>query len=229
MNPDRPDPPPEAPLAPPEPVGETRWLRWTVVVVALLALALFSWRGYAWLQAYVVQRHAIAESETPSLAAPLPRDDGASVPLAPVAPRSADEPFAPAVTGEAVHRCVRPDGQLVLTNQACPADSKPEAAPAVAAAPDRPRPGTISWAGDDPSLHEATCHYLTAEIARLGDEFQQPLPPPVIDLISTRLATLRRESEQGRCAPTAGGREGAATATTRPPARGKATSGKGAR
>jgi hypothetical protein len=81
------------------------------------------------------------------------------------------EPFAPAVTGQAVHRCVRPDGQVVLTNQAAPRAAGPtprrrgRASPAAA---------TISWAGDDPSLHDATCHYLAAEVERLGYEFQQP-------------------------------------------------------
>lgn len=187
----------EAPLRPPEPAREMGWLRWVVIVVALGVLALFGFKGYGWLQAYVAQRHAIAQEETPPLAEPQPslvgRAPAASAPGAPT------EPFAPAVTGEGVRACVRPDGQRVLTNQACPAGSRPEPAPAPATG--ARAAATITWAGDDPSLHDATCHYLTAEIDRLGYEFEQPLPPPVIDLISTRLSHLRSESAQGRCAP----------------------------
>ncbi|CAM5778277.1 hypothetical protein ACFOHU_13305 [Ottowia pentelensis] len=186
----------EAPRRPPEPARETGWPRWIAVLVAL-GLLLFGLKAYQWLQGYVAQRHALARQETPALAEP----QASLVPTAPTAtPNAEAEPIAPAVTGEAVHRCLRPDGQMVLTNQACPSGSRPEAAPP-AADQRPPAAAAIRWAGDDPSLHDATCHYLTAEIERLGYEFQQPLPPPVIDGISTRLSTLRGESAQGGCAP----------------------------
>lgn len=187
----------EAPEHPPEPVRETGWLRWIAIVVALGLLVLLGLKAYQWLQGYVVQRHAMAQQETPALAEPQP-SLAAPTPAPPVA-TAQGEPFAPAVTGQAVHRCVRPDGQVVLTNQACPAGSRPDAAPAVAAP--SPAAAAISWAGDDPSLHDATCHYLAAEVERLGYEFQQPLPPPVLDLISTRLSSLRGAAAQGGCAP----------------------------
>ena len=186
----------EAPLRPPEPAREPGWLRWIVIVVALGVLALFGFKGYEWLQGYVVQRHGMALQDTPPLAEPQPSLVGRAPPAAPAAPA---EPFAPAVTGEGVRVCVRPDGQRVLTNQACPAGTRPELAPAPATG--ARATATITWAGDDPSLHDATCQYLTAEIGRLGYEFEQPLPPPVIDGISTRLSQLRSESAQGRCAP----------------------------
>ena len=187
----------EFPPRPPDPARETGWLRWIAMVVALGVLVLFGLKGYQWLQGYVTQRHAMAQQETPALAEPQPSLVGQAPPAATANPSI--EPFAPAVTGEAVHRCVRPDGQTVLTNQACPAGTRPENIPAATQRP--PAAAAITWAGDDPSLHDATCHYLMAEIDRLGYEFQQPLPPPVLDLISTRLSGLRGESAQGHCAP----------------------------
>ena len=187
----------EAPERPPEPARETGWLRWIALVVAVGLLLLFGLKAYQWLQGYVAQRHAMALQETPALAEPQP---SLAAPAPTVAANAETEPIAPAVTGEAVHRCVRPDGQMVLTNQACPSGSRPDAAPP-ATVQRPPATAAISWAGDDPSLHDATCHYLMAEIERLGYEFQQPLPPPVIDGISTRLSTLRGESTQGGCAP----------------------------
>lgn len=199
MSPDQADPA-EAPLRPPEPTGGTGPLRWVWLLVALLALALAAWHGWGWLHDYVAQRHAVAEGRAP---APPSAESAAPTPpasaVATAAPGNTGEPAAPAVTGEAIRRCIQPDGQLTFTNQACPAGSSAEP-PAATAAPESR--GAVRFdAGEDPSLHEASCRYLSAEIARLDYEFRQPLPPPVIDLISTRLSTLRGQSEQGHCAP----------------------------
>ncbi|MBS0300925.1 MAG: hypothetical protein JSR16_01975 [Proteobacteria bacterium] len=205
MSPAPTDDPTEASLRPPEPARETSPLRWAGLLVALLALALAAWHGWGWLHEYVAQRHAVAEGRAPATPSADGAEGAASAPPAAAAPSVAvargdsGEPMAPAVTGEAIRRCIQPDGQLTFTNQACPAGSSAEPTPA-AAAPEL-RQAVRFDAGEDPSLHEASCHYLAAEIARLDYEFRQPLPPPVIDLISTRLSTLRNQSEQGRCAP----------------------------
>ena len=171
-------------------------MRGVLVLVALAALVLAAWHGWGWLHDYVAQRHAAAEENAPAPAVPAADAAVAPAPRAAVAADAtgAGEPQAPAVTGEAIRRCVQPDGQLTFTNQACPAGSRAEAS----SAPTPPVAVRFD-AGEDPSQHDASCRFLTAEIERLAYEFGQPLPPPVIDLISTRLNALRGESEQGRC------------------------------
>ncbi len=200
---------PEPSLRPPEPMREAGLLRWVLMLAALTALGLTAWHGWDWLQDDVTQRHPVGESraaapvQTAPLAEPAPptvaAGSGGAPP--PAAARGADEPPAPAVTGEAIRRCVQPDGQLTFTNQACPAGSRAESAPVASTQGPEPRLAVRFESTEDPSQHDASCHFLAAEIARLDYEFRQPLPPPVIDLISSRLGALRGESEQGRCAP----------------------------
>lgn len=56
---------------------------------------------------------------------------------------------------------------------------------------------------DDPGLQRAICAYLSAESARLSYEFEQPLPPPVLDRISTLRAQRRLQAMANQCAPAA--------------------------
>ena len=88
-----------------------------------------------------------------------------------------NEGTAPAVTGEAIHKCVV-DGQVTYTNQACPDGSSGGLMQAAGADPN----GVSGSAGDtvpsvlvarpanlgagDPSQQTALCGYLAAEIAR---------------------------------------------------------------
>jgi hypothetical protein len=112
---------------------------------------------------------------------------------APALPRPmAGEPVAPAVVGGSVNRCIV-NGQLIYTNSACPEGSR--AAP-VSAVDEAAAPAGSA----DPGQQQVTrCNYLAAETARLDYEFSQPLPPPVLDHISTRLADLRARAEDARC------------------------------
>lgn len=196
----------EPSLRPPEPAREAGALRWLLLLAALLALALAAWHGWGWLQDYVAQRSAAAEGSAPAppSAPPAAPTEPAAPPVAmapsPAPAPATGEPAAPAVTGEAIRRCVQPDGQLTFTNQACPPGSSAEAPPPAAAQP-APALAVHFDSGEDPSQHAASCHFLSAEIERLDYEFRQPLPPPVLDLISTRLGGLRGESAQGGCNP----------------------------
>ena len=53
----------------------------------------------------------------------------------------------------------------------------------------------------DPSQQTALCGYLAAEIARLDFEFKQPLPPNVLDHISSQLSGLRAQHGAAKCDP----------------------------
>ena len=53
----------------------------------------------------------------------------------------------------------------------------------------------------DPSQQTALCGYLAAEIARLDFEFKQPLPPNVLDHISSQLSGLRGQHGAAKCEP----------------------------
>ncbi len=131
--------------------------------------------------------------------------------IGPAQPSAPLEARAPAVTGEAIHKCVV-DGQVTYSNHPCPdgAESQP-----MQAAGEDPN-GVVGSTGDtvpvvvarptslavgDPSHQTAVCGYLLAEITRLDFEFQQPLPPAVLDHISTRLSALRAEHAAAQCGP----------------------------
>lgn len=175
-----------------------------MIGVALLALLLASWRAYEWFVQDVEQRRAIAEGRAPDPAA-AQRAQAESKPVAaPPAPTRADgsgDPPAPAVLGDALHRCVRGD-QVLLTNLACPQgyaiDSGHGDTGTGAVVPTATRTAPLPVA-DDPAQREALCRYLAAEVERLDYDFRQPLPPPVLDAISTRLATLRSQGERLQC------------------------------
>jgi hypothetical protein len=54
---------------------------------------------------------------------------------------------------------------------------------------------------DDPDQRRSVCGYLTSELDRLGYEFHQPLPPPVIDRIATKVAQLHGQISRYGCIP----------------------------
>jgi len=191
--------------------------------VLLLVLLVASWRAYDWFVDNVAQRQAIAEGRLLNPAA-APADDpdlAASVQPMPGATLDTGTPAAPAVRGDAIHRCVQGDRE-VFTNQACPegfvADSgSPAHAPRAVAAATVPHDGGTT----SPDQRIALCHYLLAEVQRLDFEFRQPLPPPVLDRISTRLGVLRDQGEQLRCALPKASTRATAEAENAPPPKGR--------
>ena len=164
----------------------------------------------------------------------------------PPAPSQPAPSAGPAVTGlEGVNKCVV-DGQVTYTNTPCPAGSTPEprssgmaeadteqpagvdangvtgstgdSGPAVRVA----RPAVFTASGHDPSQQTSLCGYWSAEIERLDFEFQQPLPPPVLDQISTHLASLRGQYTQAKCGPAPKSAQAKASAPAQPVTRKKA-------
>ena len=73
-------------------------------------------------------------------------------------------------------------------------------------------PGAIT----DPDQRRSVCGYLAAEVERLGYEFKQPLPPPVIDRIATEIAQLHQQAS-GCAAGAAQSSSPAPTRTERTP------------
>ncbi|MCB2034422.1 MAG: hypothetical protein KDF57_14360, partial [Ottowia sp.] len=151
-------------------------------------------------------------------AAPLPPPAPVGRTIRPPQPNapSADqrgEPTAPAVAGDgSIRKCVV-NGQTTYTNQPCPegteATTQPDSAvdangvvgstgEALTAPVVRERPFSPDG---DPSARESECGYLASEIERLRYEFDQPLPPPVLDQIAGRLKSLRDNSAQLKCPP----------------------------
>lgn len=223
MNHDTAADPDDRPLMPPEPDSGVGALRWVITGIALVLLIIGAWRAYVWFSADVERRRAVAEGAAPTLQAPaepnaLPSESPPVSPAvpspAPPPPSRSAEPPAPAVTGIAgVNKCVV-DGQVTYTNEPCPvgANEPPPAPTGVDAngvsgsAGDGapvvvPRPSAFANSGQDPAQDEAVCHYLVAEIDRLDFEFKQPLPPPILDHISTRLAELRGQHSAAQCEP----------------------------
>lgn len=176
-----------------------------VLAVAVLVLVGVSWFAFDWFARDVEQRRAIAEGRAPDPAAPAADvDPHAPAPEDSVAAVTSTDPIAPAVRGEAIRRCVRGD-QVLFTNQACPegfsADTGPTAGPAAGDASRAAGAATppVLAGASDPAQRGALCDYLVAEVERLDFEFQQPLPPPILDQISTRLLTLRSQGERLAC------------------------------
>lgn len=229
--------PMDRPLLPPESDAGVGPLRWVVTGVALVLLVVGAWRAYEWFTADVERRRAMAEGTAPEpQAAPArsvgpetrePPSDAPSREAAPAAPVHANKPPGPAVTSlEGVNKCVV-DGHVTYTNAPCPdGASLPVPEPAVVGADANGVPGlagdapavvarpAVFGAAGDPSQHTAWCNYLTAEIDRLRFEFEQPLPPPVVDHISTRLSGLRAQQAEARCAT--GAKPGVTTAEVPP-------------
>lgn len=211
-----------APELPRTPAGTPARGRQVLTGVLLLVLLVASWRAYDWFVDNVAQRQAIAEGRLPNPAA-APADDSnlatSAQPMPSAAP-AADTMAAPAVRGDAIHRCVQGDRE-VFTNQACPegfvADSGLSAnAPRLVAA-------TVPQDGGNTSPEQriALCQYLLAEVQRLNFEFQQPLPPPVLDRISTRLGVLRDQGEQLQCPLPKSDARPARSAESEPPPKGR--------
>ena len=212
----------DRPLAPPEPESEGGMLRWVVAAAAVLTLMVGAYHAYEWLVNDVSQRRAVAEGRAPAPEQPVVSGEPAAKPdLAAVpavsrpapAPTPARDPQAPAVVAGGVNKCVR-DGHVTYTNEPCPEGS---AQPAAAAGMDAngvtgsigdgvpavvARPVALAN-GSDPGHVDAVCRHLAAELERLDFEFRQPLPPPVLDHISSRLNTLRAQSQAAECAPVA--------------------------
>ena len=173
-------------------------LRWTATFVALAVLVVGAYQAYLWLVSDVERRRAAAEQAVQFTQAGTPDapDAPAGNAVQPTLYRpAAGEPVAPAVVGGALNRCLV-NGEQVFTNGPCPAGSSLAAAVAVAptAAP------SAAASGDEASEQAATCGFLAAELSRLDYEFHQPLPPAVLDHISTRLTDLRAQSAAARCA-----------------------------
>lgn len=209
---------PDQPLRPPETEAEQSLWRWLVAAVLVLVIVVGAYQAYEWLVSDVERRRAVAESPGPALpppsAAPSAFEPPPAAPvgrtLGPAQPSAPREAPAPAVTGQAIHKCVV-DGHVTYSNQPC-ADGA-EGQPLHAAAGEDPN-GVLGSAGDDPravaarpvhvsvddpSHRTAVCGYLLAEITRLDFEFQQPLPPAVIDHISTQLGALRADHAAAKC------------------------------
>jgi hypothetical protein len=219
----------DRPIMPPEmPRHAVRsLLRWAVAIVVLIALVIGFYRVYVSLVGGMAAQHAATADEAPQTAVSVPptngdgKDGSSGQPVQPGA--AADEPPAPAVVGGAVNKCVA-GSQVIYTNAPCPAGSSLATAdPAGEAVPLATLP--MAPSGDsDPSQQQANCNFLSAELARLNYEFEQPLPPTVLDDISTRLSNLRAQTKEAGCAasPPAQPASSAASAPNRPrPAKGK--------
>lgn len=197
-------------------------LRWVLAAIVLIALVFGAYRAYVSLIGDLASRQAATEA--PSTAAPTDaptNDDGSGQPAQPGT--VANEPPAPAVAGGAVNKCAA-GSQIIYTNTACPQGSSLIAAdPADEAVPLAAQPATLSDNANN-GQQQANCNFLTAEIARLSYEFQQPLPPAVLDHISSRLTGLRAQTEDARCAaalPKAASSAASAPDRRRAPAKGK--------
>lgn len=172
------------------------------LALAVLALVATAWFAYDWFTRDVAQRRAIAEGRAPNpAAAAVEVDPHAPAPEDSVAAVTSDEPVAPAVRGEAIHRCVRGD-EVLFTNQACPEGFSADTGSGSGGAAGRPPVATAASmlsGSDDPAQRRAQCDYLLAEVERLEFDFQQPLPPPILDEISSRLLALRSQGERLAC------------------------------
>ena len=229
MNQDPVADPADRPLMPPELDSGMGALRWVVTGIALVLLVVGAWRAYVWFIDDVAKRRAVASGAAPTLQAPPEAQAPPAEPppvaiprtVQPPAPAAAPQPSQGAVSGlEGVNKCVV-DGQVTYTNTPCPPGSTEEPRDTAAAAADNEpmgtdvngvagstgeggpvrvaRPAVFSASGHDPSQRNSLCGYWTAEIERLDFEFQQPLPPPVLDQISTHLADLRSQFTQAKC------------------------------
>jgi hypothetical protein len=229
----------DRPLLPPQAESGPGLLRWAVAAMALVLVAVLAYQGYAWLTGDVERRRAAAErasdaapaaaaaAAASAVAVAAASPAGARPPAPAAGPQPGSEPAAPAVIGGGIQKCVQ-DGQVTYTNEACPEGSAPAVVGAssgvdpngvVGSAGDStpapvPRPTALAG-GQDPSQQEAGCTFLTAEITRLDYEFRQPLPPAVLDHISSRLAALRAQAGSAHCALPAKAPDSAASGPAR--------------
>ena len=123
---------PDQPLRPPEPEAEQSLWRWLVAAVLVLVIVVGAYQAYEWLVNDVERRRAVAEA--PAAPPPPPaaraRQPDAAPPVGrtvqPAQPSAPLEAPAPAVTGQAIHKCVV-DGQVTYSNQPCPDGAASEA------------------------------------------------------------------------------------------------------
>lgn len=199
--------PDDRPLLPSDSPGAGP-LRWVITGVAAVLLVVGAWRAYQWLDMDVQRRRALASGaaapevhpyaagSVQNVPPPPDADTGRPVepPLPATQPAVADAPH-PSRVPAGVNRCVI-DGQITYTNAPCPPESEPT--PPATAAPAATR--SLSDAdADNPDARIAICRHLAAEAQRLDFEFQQPLPPSVIDHIATRQGELRAQQESMGC------------------------------
>lgn len=177
--------------------------RWIITVFAIALLGLGGYRGYQWWAADVERQRVEAVQGQDNESAPIPTTPASA--LATPSPASAQppkhsaratpsgEPLPPAVVGGRIHKCIL-DGKVTYTNEACPAGAAVEPASDKLAA-------TAPFLAADarPSQRDAACRFLSAEISRLDYEFQQTLPPPVLDEIASDLKSLREQASHLKC------------------------------
>ncbi|MDR2128736.1 MAG: hypothetical protein LBP52_06685 [Burkholderiaceae bacterium] len=197
----RDDDAPAAHPLPPEREGSPT--RWIVSAFAICLLALGGYKGVQWLGEHrdtlLPRPPQSAPVDAETALSPLPPQPDWPRPGAPQIGGAPGEPLAPAVAGDSIRQCVK-DGQTIFTNQDCPPGSTPvpqNRGGAQTAASVLARP--LASAGLDAAGRAAQCNYLLAESERLRFEFDQPLPPPVLDQISGHLKLLRDNSEALGC------------------------------
>ena len=196
-------------------------VRWIIRVFVVGLLLLGGYKGALWLQANrdtvlpALRQPPFAPPGTGAQPPSASGQIGAQPPARPGASQPGNEPLAPAVLGGAgVHPCTI-NGQTTYTSRPCPPGSTANNSgiSGVSAQPGRESPPA---AGDSQAAREAQCGYLAAETTRLGHEFDQLLPPPVLDQIAGRLKALRERSAQLKCASDAAPQAASAPARPRP-------------
>jgi len=208
--------PNERPAGPPSETDGSM-TRWIIAIFAVALLILGGCKGYQWWAAESSPNATAVEAES---TVPAPEPAASSLALdAPAKPNAAPQPSsaeadlrAPAVAGDnIINKCVR-DGHVTYTNDPCPEGSTVGTADASAETTAVDPNGVTGFTGDKapavaerappadgPSQQQAECRYLAAEIARMDYEFQQPLPPPVLDQIATSLKSARDHSTSLKC------------------------------
>ena len=209
--------PDERPNSPPT-ESENSTTRWIIALFAAALLLLGGYKGYQWWSASAERVQTAPAEAAPDIASMASAASAASQALQPVPVRPAQsspppvaegELQAPAVAGTNIINKCELNGQVTFTNEVCPEGAVAMLAPAEATAVD---PNGVSGSTgekapvvdrvtlvSEPSEQEAECSYLVAEITRLNYEFQQSLPPPVLDQIATRLKDMRDRSAGLKC------------------------------
>ncbi|MFV0678824.1 hypothetical protein [Ottowia sp.] len=206
----------DRPLLPPESSAGTSLGRWIVNMVTLALLGVGAYMAYNWLVGDIARRRAVAVNAEVTAPAPMEATHAtaptppASVPnTSPLVSDSSQGMIAPAVIGGAVNKCVV-DGHVTYTNAPCPEAANPPPPPGVTGMDANGVAGSTGSSAtttvaqpvafSTPGQQQADCNFLVAEVTRLDYEFQQPLPPPVLDHIATRLVDLRSHAEAIQCA-----------------------------
>lgn len=188
---------------------QTGLVYWLFLTMALLALTLLAAHVYRWFAEDAAQRRAWVQSQGSTaeadadLAAASPGSAHVLPALAPVTASApvANEPVAPAVQGQTVYKCQQ-DDRLIYTNIPCPEGSAPSISSVVPSGSST----ALAWSGRNQTSEQAArCGFLRAEVERLEYEFQQALPPPVLDHISTELGLLRQQRAELSCPGAASG------------------------